>query len=184
MKELKMKKLETERLILRKFRLSDAKDAYNNWTSDKETSKYLDWNVHESVDVTKNYVNKVIEGYKNGSLGWVVEIKNTKEIIGNISVVKLNKNDLNAEIGYCYGPKYWNKGYATEALKRVIEFLLNECDMHLVEARHISGNPASGRVMQKAGMVKEAILRDRKMNKYTKELNDLIVYSITKQELK
>ena len=100
--------------------------------------------------------------------------------IGSISAVNIHKNDLNVEIGYCYGSKYWGNGYATEALKCVINFFLNNCNMHLVEARHISGNPASGRVMEKAGMKKETILKDRRINKYTKEFNDLIVYSIKK----
>ena len=184
MKELKMKKLETDRLILRKFTIEDAEDMYKNWASDKETSKYLDWGVHESVDVTRDILKIWIEEYETGVFNWVVEIKTTKEIIGSITVVRLSKEDLTAEIGYCYGSKYWGNGYATEALKRVIDFLLNECGMHLVEARHISGNPASGRVMQKAGMIKEATLRDRKINKYTKEFNDLIVYSITKSDIK
>lgn len=184
MKELKMQKLETDRLILREFTIEDANDMYNNWASDKETSKFLDWDVHESVDATKNIIKSWIDEYKSGSLNWVVELKDTKEIIGSITVVHLYKKDLNAEIGYCYGSKYWEKGYATEALKRVINFLLNDCEMHLVEARHISGNPASGRVMQKAGMIKEATLKDRKINKYTKELNDIIVYSITKSDIK
>ena len=53
----------------------------------------------------------------------------------------------------------------------------------MVEARHISGNPASGRVMEKAGMHLDAVLRDRRVNKYTKERNDSIVYSITQEEL-
>ena len=53
-----------------------------------------------------------------------------------------------AEVGYCFGSKYWGHGYATEALRAVIEYLLNEAGMYLVEARYISGNPASGRVMQ------------------------------------
>ena len=53
-----MKKLETDRLILRKFTLKDAKDMYKNWASDKESSKFLDWDVHESVEVTKNIIKK------------------------------------------------------------------------------------------------------------------------------
>ena len=74
-------------------------------------------------------------------------------------------------------------GYATEALRAVIEYLLKECDFYLVEARHISENPASGRVMEKAGMHKDAVLRDRRINKHTGERNDAIICSMTKEEL-
>lgn len=73
--------------------------------------------------------------------------------------------------------------WASEALRVVIEYLLNDCDFHLIECRHISGNPASGRVMEKAGMHKDAILRDRRVNKFTGKRNDSIIYSITKSEL-
>ena len=172
--------LETERLILRRFKLEDANDMYHNWATDPECSKYLDWDLHENIDVTKNIIKMWIDEYEKGSYNWVVEIKETKEIIGSITAVHFRKKDLNCEIGYCYGSKYWNKGYATEALKRVIEFFLYECNLYLVEALHISGNPASGRVMEKAGMKKEAVLKDRKMNKHTKKLNDLVVYSISR----
>lgn len=176
--------LETERLILRKFKIEDAEAMYNNWATDPECNKYLSWDLHKNIEETKSIIQMWIDQYDKGSYNWVVELKDTHEIIGNISAVHIHKKDLNCEIGYCYGSKYWGKGYGTEALKRVIEFFLNDCSLHLVEARHISGNPASGRVMEKSGMKKEAMLKDRRINKYTKELNDLIVYSITKKDWK
>ena len=178
-----MKKLETERLILRKFKIEDANQMYNNWATDPECNKYLEWELHNDIEETKEIIQKWIDEYEVGSYHWVVELKSTKELIGSISVVKNHKKDLNCEVGYCYGSKYWGNGYATEALKQVIEYLLNECEFYLVEAYHISGNPASGKVMQKTGMIKDAILRDRRINKDTKEVNDLIVYSIKKDEL-
>lgn len=182
--DLGTKTLETNRLILRKFTKEDAEGMYNNWATDKECCKYLSWEIHKNIEETKEILNKWIEQYNDNSYNWVVELKETKEIIGSISIVKNHKKDLYCEIGYCYGSKYWNKGYATEALKRVIDFFIDECNLHLVEAYHISGNPASGRVMQKAGMHKDAVLRDRRINKYTNELNDIIIYSITKSEWK
>ena len=184
MKDLGTIPLETDRLILRRFKIEDANEMYKNWATDPKCNKYLEWNLHKDIDETKSIIQMWIDEYEKGSYNWIVEIKETKEIIGSITAVRFRKKDLNCEIGYCYGSKYWNKGYATEALKRVIEFFLNECNLYLVEARHISGNPASGRVMEKAGMKKEAILKNRKMNKYTKELNDLVFYSISKKDFK
>lgn len=175
--------LETDRLILRKFKIEDAEGMYNNWATDFESNKYLSWDLHKNIDETKNLIKMWIDEYDRGSYNWVVELKDTKEIIGNISAVHFHKKDLNCEIGYCYGSKYWGNGYATEALEKVIDFFLNECCLYLVEAYHISGNPASGRVMAKAGMIKETVLKDRRINKYTKELNDLVVYSITRNNL-
>ena len=62
-------------------------------------------------------------------------------------------------------------------------FILQSCGFYLVEAKHLSENPASGRVMEKAGMHKEAVLRKRMLNKVTKDLDDVVIYSITKDEL-
>lgn len=172
--------LESDRLILRRFRLDDAEDMYKNWATDPLCNRYLEWNLHKNVEETRDLISMWIKEYDDNSYNWIVELKNTHEVIGSITGVHIHKSDLNVEIGYCYGSKYWGNGYATEALKRVISFFLNDCHMHLVEAMHISGNPGSGRVMEKAGMQKEAVLKDRRINKYTKELNDLVIYSIIK----
>lgn len=177
------KTLESDRLTLRKFKIEDADGMYNNWASDAECCKYLSWNVHKDIEETTSIIESWIKGYENGCYNWIVELKDTHEAIGSISVISANEKHSTAELGYCYGSKYWGNGYATEALRTVIEYLLNECNFYLIEARHISGNSASGRVMEKAGMHKDAVLRDRRINKYTGERNDSIIYSIIKDEL-
>lgn len=177
------KMLYTDRLILRKFTIDDVQGMYDNWAIDELCCRYLSWNVHNSIDFTKDTIMKWINEYQNGSYNWIVELKENHEVIGNISVVHLDKKSLTAEIGYCYGSKYWGNGYATDALRKVIEYLLIEEGIYLVEAKHISGNPASGKVMKKAGMHFDGILRDRRINKYTNERNDLVIYSIRKDEL-
>lgn len=183
MKGLGTKTLESDRLILRKFTLDDAQGMFDNWGSDFETSKFLNWNMHKNVEETRDIIQKWIDSYEAGRYIWVVEVKDTHEIIGSISDVGISKRDARIELGYCYGSKFWGKGYATEALRTAIEYLLTEAGFYMVEARHISGNPASGRVMEKAGMHLDAVLRSRRVNKYTKERNDMIVYSITADEL-
>ena len=178
-----MKTLETDRLILRKFNENDYKGMFNNWASDPKVCKYVSFNPHKDYEETKEIINNWIKNYDNGSYNWVVELKYTKEIIGNIEVISASKKHNNCEIGYVYGSKYWGNGYATEALRKVIKYLLTECNFHLVEARHLASNPASGRVMAKAGMKKEAVLRGRRFNKETNKYDDLIVYSIIKEEI-
>ena len=172
----------SDRLIIRKFTINDYNEMFLNWASDPLTSKFLDWNVHSSPEISKNVVQSWIDDYENGIYNWVVELKDSHQLIGSISVVNSNLNAKTVEIGYCYGSKFWNNGYASEALKTVIEFFFTKTDILLVEAQHISGNPASGKVMQKAGMKLDGILRQRRLNKFTKNLDDLVVYSITKSE--
>lgn len=67
---------------------------------------------------------------------------------------------------------------ATEALKAVIDYLLDECELHVVEEKHYSTNPASGRVMQKAGMIQEAVMVERHYEEKTNSYSDLICYYI------
>jgi len=175
--------LETKRLILRKFNIDDYKGMYDNWASDKEVAKYVSFNLHKDYNETKQILQKWIDEYDNGSYNWVVELKDTHIIIGNISVIKINQKHNNCEIGYVYGSKFWKNGYATESLKKVIDFLLNECDFHLVEAKYLASNMASGRVMEKSGMKKDGILRQRRISKINNGYDDLVIYSITKSDL-
>lgn len=177
MKENKgTKTMDTERLTLRKFVLSDAKGMYENWATDEKVSRYVSWNVHESLEETQAIIKNWIQEYETGSYNWAVELKETGELIGSIATVSISEKHHYCEIGYCYGSRFWGQGYATEALKAVLDYLLNECRMHLVEAKHYSANPASGRVMEKAGMVKEAVLKDRRFDVGTKEYCDLVYY--------
>lgn len=178
-----MKNLETERLILRKWLVSDAEMAYSNWATDEEMHKFVSWPIHKSINETENLINNWIEEYNNVSYNWVVEIKNIHEIIGNIAVGKVNKKQNTCDLGYCYGSKFWGNGYGTEALRAVAEYLLNDENFHLVEAAHVSNNPASGRIMQKAGMHKDGELRERRLSKIDNKYYSLVWYTILKEEL-
>ena len=178
MNEVGTKTIETERLILRRFTVSDAEGMFYGWASDEKTVKYVNWSKHKSIDETAAILQAWIQDYDKNSFNWAVELKESKELIGNISVISVSKKHNNCEIGYCYGSRYWNRGYATEALKAVVEYLFSKADMHIIEARHRSTNPASGRVMEKAGMKKEAVLTERRLCKDTNTYCDLICYYI------
>lgn len=159
------KQLETDRLILRKFNNNDYIKMYENWASDESVTKYVSFEPHKDYEETKQIVNEWIKEYDNGSYNWVIELKDNHEIIGNISVIEISKKHNNCELGYVLGSKFWGQGYGTEALKSVLDYLVGECDFHLVEAKHHASNPASGRVMEKAGMKKDGVLRERRINK-------------------
>lgn len=94
----------TERLILRKFKQEDSEKMFINWASDKEVSESAGFPCHKNEETTKEVIEMWIKEYnKDNSYNWVVELKETSEIIGNISVVKLDERNEVAEIGYCYG---------------------------------------------------------------------------------
>ena len=174
--------LQTERLILRKFKIEDIEQVYNNWATDPKTNKYLSWSLHKDINETKDIINDWIKRYEDGFYNWAIELKDTHELIGSICEEGKSLKHKTITLGYCYGSKYWNNGYATEALRKVIEYLLNEQDFYIVLANHRSSNPASGRVMQKAGMKYDATLRERRIDPDGTR-SDVICYSIKKDEL-
>ena len=154
------KRLETDRLILRRYVESDAEPMYKNWASDPEVSKYLTWPTHSSIEVTKSLVTDWISRYeKPDYYNWVIELKETGEVVGNISVVEIKERAEAAVIGYCMGKAWWGRGIMPEALTEVMRYLFDEVGMNRVAACHDSNNPKSGRVMQKAGMKYEGTLR-------------------------
>ena len=174
-------KLETERLILRRFTVDDAEAAFQNWTSDDEVTKYLTWPTHQSVDVSRSYMEYCVQGYDNLSFyQWGIETKDTHELIGNISVVKVIDEIDSLELGWAIGKKFWGNGYTAEAASKVIDFLFDKVRANCICAGHDVHNPNSGRVMQKAGMKFEGVLRQSGLN--NQGIVDMAHYSIIKSE--
>ena len=160
MNKIGTKTIETERLILRRFKIEDANDMFNNWASDTEVTKYLTWPVHEDVSFTKSLLSGWIDMYEDGGyFNWAMELREKRSVIGNISVVHLDENIEGAEIGYCMSRAFWGKELMPEALRAVMDFLFEEVGLNRVAAYHDSNNLKSGRVMDKAGMKYEGTLR-------------------------
>ena len=147
-----VKTLETERLILRKLSINDAKDAFKNWTSHEEVSKYMTWSTHKTIEDTKEWLKQVEKTYEeNTGYEWGIVLKKTNELIGSIGVYLKKEFDNRYEIGYVLSKKYWRQGYTTESLKCVMDYLINEEKIKKFVGRHACLNGASGSVMQKAG---------------------------------
>lgn len=96
----------------------------------------------------------------------------------------MSRKHNNCELGYAVKPDKRQRGYATEMLKSVIDFLINSEGFHVVEASHYSGNPNSGKVMQNAGMQREAELKERKYNFKTEQYENLICYYVVSENEK
>ena len=154
MKEIGTQMLQTECLNLRRFVESDAEAMFENWASSAENLTYVTWDPHSDVEVTRNSIRNWIASYANPNYyKWAICLKeNPEQVIGDISIVAMDENDSSCEIGYILGQNYWGRGMMTEALKAVLDFCFTQADFQKVRARYASLNPASGRVMEKAGM--------------------------------
>lgn len=153
MKHLGTRRIETERLILRRFTLDDADAMYRNWASDPEVTKFLMWPPHSSVEVTKEVLTEWVVSYeKDDRYEWCITKKEDGEPIGSIGVVKVSDRIKMAEIGYCISRDCWHQGITSEAMKAVMTYLLEEVGMERIESRHDPKNPHSGAVMRKCGL--------------------------------
>ena len=87
MKDLGTKRLETERLILRRFTLEDAEKMYENWAGDPEVTKFLTWPTHESAEISRQILKEWVAAYDNPEVyQWCIEEKESGEPVGSIAV--------------------------------------------------------------------------------------------------
>ena len=176
------KRLETDRLILRRGTAGDAGAMFRNWAGDPEVTKYLSWPTHTGEDVSAMVLADWEKRCEQPDCYlWVIELKELGEIIGSISVVNAKDEKVqSAEVGYCIGRRWWHQGITSEALRRVMDFLFDEVGARRVEARHDPRNPHSGAVMRKCGMTYEGTHRQADWN--NQGVCDVAYYAMLAEE--
>ncbi|MEI3788462.1 MULTISPECIES: GNAT family N-acetyltransferase [unclassified Chryseobacterium] len=170
--------IETERLILSQLKEEDL----------PFVTEYLQDKIFS--DVTSNipypytgehakfWMKMSRESFENNT-GYTFAVRNKEgQILGAIGLH--DRDDDKAELGYWMGKPFWNKGYITEAATALIDFGFNELQINKIYATYFLDNPASGRIMEKIGMEKEALLKQhlKKDGKYI----DVMMYSILKNK--
>lgn len=176
--------LETERLILRPFRIEDAEDMFHNWASDPEVTRYLTWLPHRSVMETENLLSAWSALYDDPHIYlWVMELKSTGQAVGSISMVDRSEQHEHCSLGYALSRPLWGQGLMAEGVRAVLGYLFREVGCHRVQAWCRSENTASARVMEKCGMKQEACLREIYQT-HDGDFADLLLYSILAHEWK
>ena len=172
--------LDTADLVLRRPAGKDAKDIFR-YASDPEVARYVLWEPHRSLSETRAFVrflrSRLRAGYPSS---WVVVLKSSGTVIGTIGFIWYSEENRSAELGYSFSREYWNHGYATQALQAVIDAVFRSLPVNRLEAQHDVRNPASGRVMEKCGLRREGILRDRIVNKG--EYVNVALYAILRSD--
>ncbi len=182
MKNCGTQRIETDRLILRRYVIEDADAMYKNWASDSEVTKFLTWQPHSSVDVSRGIIENWLKEYSDEKYyQWAIVLKdNGNEPIGDISVGQMNEDISMVHIGYCLGRAWWRRGIMSEALKAVMDFMFDTVEVNRVESRHDPMNPNSGKVMQKCGMKYEGTLRSADRN--NQGICDACYYALLRSE--
>lgn len=143
--------LETDRLLLRPFQETDAVDVLEGWESDPEVAKYMFWTSHNDIEKTKEWI--AFERNQIPKEDWyrfAFVLKDTGELIGT-GLIYYEEEVEAWEIAYNLGRKYWGLGYTTEAMKRIVDFAVNELKLSEIVGRYAKENPASGKVLRKLG---------------------------------
>jgi RimJ/RimL family protein N-acetyltransferase len=146
----------TDRLILRRPRLSDAADIYE-YGGDPEVTRYMDWPTHSSLQDALDYIQAAERSWESGQeYSWVIARKPDDKAIGGVGCrVRGHAVDL----GYVLARNEWRRGYASEAARAVREWASSLDSIYRVWATCDVENAASARVLEKIGMSREGILR-------------------------
>ncbi|MGN0456649.1 MAG: GNAT family N-acetyltransferase [Acutalibacteraceae bacterium] len=153
--------IETDRLLLRRFSFDDANDMLNYWASKAEVQQMYSEPVYSTIEEVNGLIQKYIDGYKsNDYYRWAVIEKNGKSCIGQIAYYLVDTTNHFAEIEYCIGTDFQNRGYITEAARAIIRFGFEKIGLNKIQISTKSINAPSRRVIEKCGFTYEGTLRE------------------------
>jgi [ribosomal protein S5]-alanine N-acetyltransferase len=170
---------ETDRLILRLPRRDDAPAMFANYAQDVEVTRYLTWRSHKSIEETYAILDLIQKLWRDGeAFSYAITVKGDDSLIGMIAI---HPDEFKPSIGYVLARPFWGKGCMTEAARAVVDWLLRQPDIYRVFATCDVDNPASAKVMEKAGMKYEGLLRRYMIHpNISTEPRDCLMYAITK----
>ena len=177
---LRQPTLETPRLILRPFREADIPDivALLQEPDIHRTTLHIPYPYAEQH--ARAWLAQQQKSREEGT-GYTFAVlrKEDQQLLGAIDI-RPHMAHRKAEVGYWIGKPYWGRGYATEALKAILRFGFETLNLNRIYATHFAENPASGRVMQKAGMTYEGVMRQAIYK--DGRFHDQLMYAILREE--
>lgn len=175
--------IETERLIIRETSIKDI-DLILKMDKQEDTQRYLGGIKNQTKEERIAFLERKAEKFKNKIAGSLTVYLKESNIPIGFTGLSINENDKNAEISYIYDSDYTNKGYCTEACKRLLEIAFKDLELNRVYANTTEGNKGSSRVLEKLGFIHEGT---RRRHVYVKDLDqylDFLDYGILREEYK
>jgi ribosomal-protein-alanine N-acetyltransferase len=143
--------LESERIILRPLLVSDAEHIFQSWTSDPEVAKFMIWEVHQSVDDTREWLKTVEQSLDDDHCYiWGFVLKETGKLFGSGGIAFKEEHGC-FELGYNIMKKYWGRGLTTEAGRVILDFASHTLGEKKFFCKHAVDNIGSQKVMLKLG---------------------------------
>lgn len=175
-----MKTLETNRLLLNEWSLSDEDiDGLYGYAKDPEVGPAAGWKPHESREESKEIIVDLFIPHEV----FAIREKESGRIVGSIGLEpdRRRENVKSMELGYSLDKDSWGKGYMTEAAKAVIDYAFMELDLAILAICTGPDNRRSQRVIEKCGFVYEG--RQRKgYHIYDGSDRDNLLFSMTREE--
>ena len=172
--------LETEHLLLRPFRLSDAPDVQRLAGAKEIASTTLNIPHPYEEGMAEEWISAHQERFEQGRLvNFAITLRSDGALIGAIGL-GIDKEHERGQLGYWIAVPYWNRGHCTEAARAVVRYGFEVLKLNRICSMHFARNPASGRVMQKIGMSREGCLRQHV--KKRDQFEDLVYYGILREE--
>jgi RimJ/RimL family protein N-acetyltransferase len=171
--------LETERLLLRPFTAHDAADVQRLAGVRAIADTTLNIPHPYKDGVAEDWIATHASSFESGTFAnFAITQRDGGDLVGAIGLAIERRFDR-AEIGYWIGVPYWRRGYCTEAAGAVVAYGFSTLGLNRIHANHLARNPASGRVMQKLGMMHEGIARGHVLKWGIYE--DLVLYGLLKE---
>ncbi|MBI1878814.1 MAG: GNAT family N-acetyltransferase, partial [Chloroflexi bacterium] len=175
--------LETERLILRELKSTDA-ESILHYLSDPEVNRYLDTDSPPAPEQAQRLVKSLISLLEKGEgFRWGITPKSGDSagvVVGTCGFHAWNKPHFRAEIGYELAREYWGQGLMAEAIRAILKFGFEEMGLNRVEAMVLAGNNSSAGFLEKLGFQKEARLREYEF--VQGKFRDVLLYSLLSQD--
>lgn len=167
---------ESERLTFRSFNAFDTQKLYEI-RSNEEVLKYMDTEGHHLLNDAVAMIDAIHHSFvAHNGINWVIEQKETHQMIGYIGFWRIMKEHVRAEIGYALSPEFWGKGFMTEAIQKIVDFGFTTFKLHSIEANINPLNLRSEKVLQKMGFKKEAHFKENFY--FNGSFFDSIIYSL------
>ena len=151
--------LRTDRLVLRRHVVEDAAPLHEGFGIDPAMYEYSGWNPYATPEMAEKSVAEFVASYADPRFyGWAIEAGG--RLVGTIGAYDYDVGKNSVEVGMSIERASWGKGFATEALSAVLQYLSEEEGIATVIAWCASDNIGSQRAMEKAGMVRVRAEKD------------------------
>ena len=153
--------LVTRRLRLRQADMQDC-DAFHAILSCPDVTRFSNWPDEPKRSAAERPLRWMCKAFASGKgCAWMIEDMSSAELLGAVRFNNIHHGSRCAEVGYELHPAAWGKGYMSEALNAVVACGFGSFALNRIEAWTLPGNPASDRVLEKAGFQYEGTLRQK-----------------------